>query len=151
LILCYNTVVIENKPKFVLPERNPVTHAAHRREVFWQITFPLILTLLILLGLAAFVIYTGFQGAGSVSRWADISLIWLLLPAVVVTLVVLLILIGLVYLISKLLGVFPGYARLVQNYFHLAQVRTRSIADKVVEPVLKLRSLKAGADVLRKK
>lgn len=151
MILCYNTVVIENKQKFVLPERNPVTHAAHRREVFWQITFPLILALLILLGLAAFVIYAGFQGSGSVSRWADVSLIWLLLPAVVITLVVLFILIGLVYLISKLLGVFPGYARLAQNYFHLAQVRIRSIADKAVEPILKLRSFKAGADVLRKK
>jgi hypothetical protein len=142
---------MENKPKFVLPERNPITHAAHRREVFWQITFPLILTLLILLGLAAFVVYASFQGAGSVSRWADISLIWLLLPALVVTLVVLLIFSGLVYLVSKLLGVFPGYARLAQNFFYLVQVRTKSIADKIVEPILKLRSFKAGADVLRKK
>jgi hypothetical protein len=142
---------MEPKPKLVLPERNPVTHAAHRREVFWQITFPLILTLLILLGLVGFVIYAGFQGSGSVSRWADISLIWLLLPAVVATLVVLVFLIGLVYLVSKLLGVLPGYARLVQGYFSLAQVRIRSIADKMVEPVLKIRSFKAGADVLRRK
>ena len=151
MILCYNTDAMENKPKFVLPERNPVTHAAHRREVFWQITFPLILALLILLGLAGFVIYAGFQGSANVSRWADVSLIWLLMPAVFVTLVVLIILTGVVYLVSKLLGVLPGYARLVQNFFYLAQVRIKSIADKAVEPVLKLRSFKAGADVLRRK
>lgn len=128
-----------------------MTHAAHRREVFWQITFPLILALLILLGLAGFVIYAGFQSSAGVSRWADVSLIWLLLPAVVATLIVLVILSGLVYLVSKLLGVFPGYARLVQDYFYLVQVRTKSIADKLVEPVLKIRSYKAGADVLRRK
>jgi hypothetical protein len=142
---------MEQKPKLVLPERNPLTHAAHRREVFWQITFPLILTLVILLGLIAFVIYSGFQGSGSVSRWADVSLIWLLVPALVVMFVMLVILIGLVYLVSKLLGVFPGYARLVQNYFYLVQVKAKSIADKLVEPVLKIRSFKAGADVLHRK
>ena len=142
---------MENKPKFQLPERNPATHAAHRREVFWQITFPLIIALIMILGLVTGVIFAGFKGVGEVSRWADGSLIWLLLPALVVVLVMLFILSGVVYLITRLLAVLPGYARLAQNFFYLVQVRVKSISDKLVEPVLKLRSFKAGADALRRK
>lgn len=62
--LCYNTMDMENQAKFQLPERNPVTHAAHRREVFWQITFPFLIALIILLGLVAGVIFAGTTGAG---------------------------------------------------------------------------------------
>jgi len=96
---------MENKPKFQVPERNPATHAIHRREVFWQITFPLIIALLLILGLVGVVIFAGFQGLGEVSRWADVSLIWLLLPALVVVLVMLLMLSGVVYLITRLLAI----------------------------------------------
>jgi len=142
---------MENKPKFQVPERNPATHAIHRREVFWQITFPLIIALLLILGLVGVVIFAGFQGLGEVSRWADVSLIWLLLPALVVVLVMLLMLSGVVYLITRLLAILPGYARLAQDFFYLVQVRVKSISDKLVEPVLKLRSFKAGADALRRK
>jgi hypothetical protein len=142
---------MENKPKFQVPERNPATHAIHRREVFWQITFPLIIALLLILGLVGVVIFAGFQGLGEVSRWADVSLIWLLLPALVVVLVMLLMLSGVVYLITRLLAILPGYARLAQDFFYLVQVRVKSISDKLVEPILKLRSFKAGADALRRK
>ena len=140
-----------DKPQFQLPERNPLTHAAHRREVFWQITFPFIIALIIILGLVGGVIFAGTQGVGDVSRWADVSLIWLLLPVLIVIIVMLLILSGVVYLVTKLLAVLPGYARLVQDYFYLIQVRVKSIADKLVEPVLKLHSFKAGAGVLQRK
>ena len=142
---------MENKPKFQVPERNPATHAIHRREVFWQITFQLIIALLLILGLVGVVIFAGFQGLGEVSRWADVSLIWLLLPALVVVLVMLMMLSGVVYLITRLLAILPGYARLAQDFFYLVQVRVKSISDKLVEPVLKLRSFKAGADALRRK
>ena len=110
---------MEEKRKFQLPERNPATHAVHRREVFWQITFPLIIVLTIVLGLTGGVIYAGVIGLGEVSRWADVSLIWLLLPALVVALLMLLMLVGMVMLVAKLLGVLPGYARLVQDFVNL--------------------------------
>ena len=142
---------MENKPKFILPERNPATYAAHRREVFWQIIFPFILALIIILGLVAGVILAGYQGMEAVSRWADVSLIWLLLPLLIVLLVTLAILSGVVYLITKLLGVLPGYARMVQDFFSLVQLRVKSISDRLVEPVLKLHSFKAGVGALRKK
>lgn len=69
----------------------------------------------------------------------------------VTVIILLLILSGIVYLVTKLLAVLPGYARLVQDFFVLVQVRVKSISDKLVEPILKLHSFKAGADALRKK
>lgn len=142
---------MEEKRKFQLPERNPATHAVHRREVFWQITFPLIIVLTIILGLTGGVIYAGVIGLGEVSRWADVSLIWLLLPALVVALLMLLMLVGMVMLVAKLLGVLPGYARLVQDFVNLLRNRVKLISEKSVEPLLRLHSLKAEWDTLRRR
>lgn len=142
---------MEEKPKFQLPKRNPLTHAAHRREVFWQITFPFLIALIILLGLVGGVIFAGVQGAAEVSRWADVSLIWLLPPLLIFLIVLLLLLVGVAFLVTKLLGLIPGYARLVQDFFVLIHLRVRSISDKLVEPILKLHSFKAGADYLQNK
>ncbi len=131
--------------KFVLPERNPVTHAAHRREMLLQVTMPLVIAILILLAGVFGVIYSATQGPDDISRWADISLVWLLAPALIGAVTLFAVLVAVTYGLAKLLGVFPGYARLVQDYFLLAQVRARQVSDRLVEPVLKMRSRQAGA------
>ena len=133
------------KKKFVLPERNPVTHAAHRREMLLQVTMPLVIGILILLAGIVGVVYAATQKSGEVSRWADVSLAWLLLPVLLVALLMFVGLSAAVYGMAKLLGVLPGYARLVQNYFLLAQTKVRQVSDKIVEPVLKARSAQAGS------
>ena len=65
-------------------ERNPLTHEKHRREVFWQITIPLVIGLVMILGLAALVIVTAVQG-GNVSQAADASLVYLIIPVMVMS------------------------------------------------------------------
>ena len=142
---------MENKPSFQVPERNPSTYAIHRREVFWQITFPLIIALLLILCMVTGVILAGVKGLGDISRWADISLIWLLIPAIILTLISFIAVIGFIYLVTRLLGILPGYARLGQDYVHLFQVHSKKIANQVVEPFLKLHSFKAGAEALWQK
>jgi hypothetical protein len=142
---------MENKPSFQVPERNPSTYAIHRREVFWQITFPLVIALLLILCMVTGVILAGVKGLGDISRWADISLIWLLIPAIILTLISFIAVIGFIYLVTQLLGILPGYARLGQDYVHLFQVRSKKIANQVVEPFLKLHSFKAGAEALWQK
>jgi hypothetical protein len=138
----------ESKPKFQVPERNPSTYAIHRREVFWQITLPLGIALLLILGMVTGVILAGIKDVGDISRWADISVIWLLIPAIVITLISFIAVTGFVYLVTKLLGILPGYNRLGQDYVNLFKVRSKKIADLIVEHFVKLRSFKAGADAL---
>jgi hypothetical protein len=142
---------MENKPKFQVPERNPSTYAIHRREVFWQITFPLTIALFLILCMVTGVILASYKGVGNISKWADVSLIWLLIPAIILTLISFIAVVGFIYLITKLLGILPGYARLGQDYVHLFQVKSKKVADTIVEPFLKLRSFKAGAETLWQK
>ena len=137
--------VASQPKKFVFPERNPLTHASHRREMLVQVTMPLVIAILILLAGVFGVIYSATRGAEDVSRWADVSLIWLLVPVLLGALALFVVLVAVVYGMSKLLGVFPGYARLVQDYFLLAQAKARQVSDLLVEPVLKMRSRQAGA------
>ena len=136
---------MEDKKRFVLPERNPRTHAEHRREVFWQITVPLLVGILLLLAAVAGVILGATKPVSDVGRWADVSLVWLILPTLVFALLFLIILIGLVYGITKLLGIMPRIARQVQVYFELAREKVRQFTNIIVEPFLKAHSLSAAA------
>jgi hypothetical protein len=139
----------DRPPSKPLPERNPLTHLTHKQEVFWQITFPLILGVLLLSLACVGVILTATGTSPDINRWADISTIWLLLPLIFGTVIVILALTGMVYVLVKILAIVPGYARLMQDFFTKVQVRVRILADKIVEPVLKIQAIQAGARVLK--
>ncbi len=136
---------MNEKPPVVLPERNPKTHAAHRKEVWWQITLPLVIGCLVLVLAIAGVIWAAAGSRPQVTRWADISLIWLILPALFFALLGLGVLVGITYLVSKLLGVLPGYARVVQNAIASVQQKALKANNVLVAPALKLKSWFAGA------
>jgi len=129
-------------------ERNPITTAAHRREVFWQITLPLILGLLLVL---AVTVLAAVSGSGPASKWGDISLIWLILLTLLPILIFTVIIAGLAFGVFRLIGILPGYARQVQDFFMLVQEQVRKGADKAVDPALKAHSFLAGIAALRRK
>jgi len=123
----------ESKPHEIL--RNPETHQAHRREVFWQITLPFILGGLIFLGLA----FAASWGAiGEVRAWGNVGIIWLIFLTFAPGLLILLILGGLVYGVSWLVIHLPEYALQLQNIFRMFSGRAKQIADKTVEPVMRV-------------
>ncbi|MEW5867851.1 MAG: hypothetical protein AB1894_01135 [Chloroflexota bacterium] len=128
-----------------LPERNPITHAKHKHEVLWQITVPLGVGVLVLVGLA---IAMGFGSAEQHSRWADISLIWLISPMLIVALLFLVILAGLTYGLIVLIQILPPYARQVQDFFVLLSIQVGKLGDKLVDPVLRIRAFKASFQTL---
>jgi hypothetical protein len=132
------------------PERNPITHKKHRREVTWQITFPLVLGLIILLGLAAWTIISAARG-GTVSQPADTSLIFLLIPTMVMALVPLAITAGLAYGVILLNKVLPQYSSKAQDAMNKVRDGVRTGADKLVEPIVRFKSTIAAFEVLRRK
>lgn len=121
-----------------LPERNPRIHAAHRRDVLYQITIPFLILLLILVLLMAGVVWASVQGSDEVSRWADVSIIWLIAPKIFTLLFQLILLGGITYGVIYLIGVLPPYFRIAQDFMLLVKTRTRRIANQVTEPFLKL-------------
>ena len=114
--------------------RNPITREKHRHEVFWQITIPLVIALIIVIALAILIPMVGTQA--SISQWADVSLIWLIVPLMFLALITLLILMVLVYVLARLLKVLPFYTNSVQEFFALFRDQVAVLGDKLVEPVL---------------
>ncbi len=120
-----------------LPERNPVTHAVHKREVFWQIIFPIVIGALIILTLA---IGSWFVSYNSASQAANISVMWLFIPLLFLALIFTFLLAGLAYGLIRLIGILPPYAALVQNFFIMLNLKVRHASDLAAEPVLKAAS-----------
>jgi hypothetical protein len=123
--------------------RNPITHKFHRRETIWQIIVPLIFSISIILGLGVWAIVTVAQG-GDVSQAADTSLIFLLIPVLILSLIPLVLLGGLVYSMVRLLKVLPSKFYLVQGLLLKVQERVKQGADIAAEPVLRINSVGAG-------
>lgn len=120
-----------------LPDRNPVTHAVHKREVFWQIIFPIIVGALIILTLA---VGSGLVSYNIASQAANISMMWLLIPLLFFTLIFIIMTAGLAYGLIRLIGILPPYAALVQNFFIMLNLEVRQASDLAAEPVLKTAS-----------
>lgn len=127
------------------PRSNPITQASHQREVFWQIAFPLILGVLVILALAA---GTFFMSSNLASQAANISAIWLILPVLIFTFIFLALLAGLTFGLIKLIGILPPYAAIVQNFFVLIKVKVRQASDVAAEPVIKVASARAWLGAL---
>lgn len=122
-------------------DRNPKTHAEHRREVFWQITLPLLLGILVLLAGVGAIIFSAIQPVTDLERWADVSLMWMILPSLFIALLVLVILSGFVYAVSFVYRLIPRYARIVQLYFELGKSKISQLSNLTIEPIIRLDTL----------
>lgn len=172
---------MNTSPKpLVLPPRNPLTHARHKREVFWQITFPVMLGVLLVLVMVVLLVVLALQEAqvqnsaapiaesalpGDFSqeemsmlqylrtythRLSLISQIWLIVPVMIFSLLAVVALAGMIYLATNLLGLAPGYMRLAQDFMIRLRLRVGSLSDSAVEPFLKAKSMTAAARQARK-
>ncbi len=125
-------------------ERNPKTHAAHKRDVFWQITLPLLAGILLILAAVGAIIFSTLQPVTDVERWADVSLMWLILPALFFAFLFLVVLAALVYGVSFLLHMIPRYALVVQLFFERVKDKAGQLLNASVEPVLRINSIWAA-------
>lgn len=136
---------MDRSSKRLYPERNPETHAAHKREVFWQITLPLAIGILLMLAVLVAIVLSATRPVTDVSRWASVSLMWLILPSLIALLILLAITVGLVFAITQLLKVFPRYARIIQLFFERVKAKISQLSDRIAEPILRINSFWAAA------
>ncbi|MCI0519273.1 MAG: hypothetical protein L0Z70_03350 [Chloroflexi bacterium] len=132
-------------------ERNPITHHKHRGEVFWQITAPLILGVLLILAAGAGVVLASAAGNPQVGRWASVSIIWLIIPALLAMLVLLALVGALAYGVSWLLRWLPGFALRVQDFFVLVNVRVSKAAAAAAAPALRIQGWIAAWQAMRRR
>jgi hypothetical protein len=121
--------------------RNPLTWEKHRKEVLWQITVPVAIftAIVVIVWLASWGL-----GYASASRWADISLIWLIVPILFAALIVIVLQAGMIYLLIRLMRVLPFYAYRTHGFLNIIGIRISSAGNRVVEPVLRVQSFQAS-------
>jgi K+-sensing histidine kinase KdpD len=131
-----------------LQQRNPITKEAHQRQTFFQIYLPLIIVALIVI---LFVVLALVAQNENVSRWADISLIFLISVSLVVTVITIAAIIVLTIYLTRLLKTAPYFFFEVQRITYIIEVRSKAIGNSIVEPVLRVNSFIAGLRALRRK
>ena len=112
----------------------------HRRQLWTQILLPILLVSLLLLGIIALASVSAFRGNGDVGRWAAISTIWLVIPAMVAGLVVLAALAILIYLAWSVVRFIPPYSLRTQRLLHRVEATTKRGAEMVRRPTSAVRA-----------
>ncbi len=122
----------------------------HKKQRFWQILFPVGLGVLLILVLVVLVILTSVHGdaQGEVSILADASMIWLILPVLIFAVVMTVTLLGLIFLLAKVLHILPSYTSQAQYYVELFSSKVKYLAGKLTEPIIKVRSIGATINAI---
>jgi hypothetical protein len=115
-----------------LPDDSP-TIRTHKRQFAWQILAPfLVMAGLIIAG--AVLVVTG--GTARTGVWADVSLVWLLVPALLIAFGLIIVTITIIYGMSKILQIIPHYTGRTQIFFDRVSAGTRRVADGATQPFI---------------
>ncbi|MFO8035699.1 MAG: hypothetical protein R6U57_03625 [Anaerolineales bacterium] len=128
---CYNINIMDDH------------HKAFRKGAFWQITAPLVLGGVAIL---SFGVWAAIEAAGGadVSRYAEISAVFLVIPALFLSVLPLALLILLIYGLTRLMHILPEGTRRVRLFLERVQKMVTDISTKMVEPILWIKSAGAG-------
>ena len=74
------------------------------------------------------------------SLWADISLIWLIIPMMMLALVMMASLIALVYGLNRLIKISPRYTGIAQSYAFWFNAQVTIWSNKLVQPMLTIKT-----------
>lgn len=127
--------------KATLPKPQHFSYQNHRRQVVTQIILPVVLAGLLMIALIVLISLAAFRANGEVGRWAAISTIWIIIPIMCAGLICLALLVGLVYLLARLLGILPTYTGKAQDYAYQARGYVVRGADMVVKPIIAIAGL----------
>ena len=126
------------------PSENHASYRKHRKQTWRQIYVPILIIIILGFTLAFVIGSSTISGQGDSQRWAAISTIWLVIPVLVFSLVVLALLIFGIYLMLRLLKLIPPYSAKAQYHVNLTVQKTRYYADLSVKPVLFLEGVIAS-------
>jgi hypothetical protein len=122
------------------------TVSQHKRQFFWQILLPMLLIVLIGLAAGGLVAWATFSGRGGTRLWADVSLIWLLTPVLVLALALAIVLGFVIYGLARLEKATPRFTSRVQELADIGARGVRQAADGATKPFV---WMEQGAAALR--
>ncbi len=122
--------------------RNLKTQSKFRRETWWQIVFPMLVVVLLMVACAAGIFVA--QGPVGLSVVADYSLILLIIPMLLAGLFALAAVVGLIYLTGLGIDKLPPYAYLAHRSASAVQSRVQGVANAITGFVIAARAFIDG-------
>ena len=122
------------------------SYKKHRQQIIWQIVLPMVLTAILFIALIVLICFATFRGNGDVGRWAAISTIWISIPIMIGAVLLIAVLVGIVYLLIRLLQIVPVYTGKAQDFAHLVAGHVRHAADAAVKPIIALNGIGASIE-----
>ena len=129
-------------------QKNAITYEAHRRQVIWQIYLPIAVVIGLVLVAAFLVILAPTM---EISRWADISLIFLISISMVSAVIFLALNIISIIGTRRALQILPYYLFMAQGFTFRLRSRLLRLSDQAVEPILWTKSKFASVKALNPK
>lgn len=114
-----------------------VSRPTEKRDYWVWIYLPFLIGILVFVGIGLLVVRAGF---GSASVWADTSLIFMLLPTILLGLVLFVLLVLMVYGIYKLITMIPEWFTSIRRFFWQAENAVQQTGDIAVRPFTVMKS-----------
>jgi hypothetical protein len=133
--------------KPIEPQLSP--RQMHVRQRTWQIWVPFGVAGLIVLAALVYAILLA-AGMGGVSEWADVSLILLILPGLVMTLVFVAITGGLAFLVTVAIRKLPKLTARIMGVLLKLQNGVNTFSKKAAQPFITVSSWQAGLRRLKR-
>ena len=111
------------------------SYLKHRQQVVWQIILPIVLGALVLIGAAILLGMSAMQGQADLARMAAISVIWLIVPLMVLGVIVFIVLAVMAYLINRGAELIPNYTGRLQDFAYRLEGAVRRFTRAAVRPV----------------
>jgi len=124
------------------------SYKKHRKQLVWQIILPMVLTAILFIALIVLINIATFRDNGDVARWAAVSTIWISIPIIIVSFLLIAIHIGIIYLLIRLLKIAPIYTGKAQDFAHKVAGYARHAADAAARPFIFLDGIGAGIKAL---
>lgn len=121
---------------------------SHRRQMNRQVWLPLILTLVVVLALTVLAVIGTIQGSSEVNRWGNISTVLVIIPTMIWGVVLLAVVGGSAYGVTKLLKKVPGFMLQLQALFNQIYFIVRRVSDASTRPIFAVNTTKARSTAL---
>lgn len=120
----------------------------HKKQRFWHIYFPMILTTLVLAAMMTLVIIAITQNPDMNSKWASLILMVFIVVASLFTTVIAAILIYIAIYLGKGINAAPTYTNMAKFYTNFITSKLKEYSDKLTQPIIKTAGWSQGARTL---
>lgn len=121
----------------------------HRRQRVLQIWLPLGIAAVIALGVAVWAVVAATSPGSTMTHFADVSAVMIILPILFAGIIYLIVLAGSIFLLVRIYQKLPGLNRKIQAVFDRIENGVRRAADQAVRPVYTVNGWSATLKALR--